>query len=133
MAPSTSPAEEDAARLAIQRLEALHAGLAPIFLGAGNVVSILNPRPVAHTIQRGGHLTPLSAFAGMGIFSAGAAIFAVPALVAIKLDAAWLLPAGWFALGAACLAVYRLALPRVGRLLVARREPLLEAACGDDL
>ena len=111
---------------------ALHAGIAPLFLGAGNVVSILNPRPAAHTIQRGGHLTPLSAFAGMGIFSAGAGIFTIPVLVAIRLDRAWLLPAGWVVLGAAALAAYRLALPRVGRLLAARREPLLDAACGDD-
>ncbi|HET8539214.1 MAG TPA: hypothetical protein VFL83_05020 [Anaeromyxobacter sp.] len=111
---------------------ALHAGIAPLFLGAGNVVSILNPRPAAHSVQRGGHLAPLSAFAGMAIFSGGAAIFALPVLVAIELDEAWLLPAGWLALGAASLGAYRLALPRVGRLLVARREPLLEVACGDD-
>jgi ABC-2 type transport system permease protein len=111
---------------------ALHAGIAPLLLGAGNVVSILNPRPAAHTIQRGGHLTPLSAFAGMAIFSAGAGIFAIPVLVAIRLDAAWLLPAGWLVLGAASLAAYRVALPRAGRLLASRREPLLDAACGDD-
>jgi ABC-2 type transport system permease protein len=111
---------------------ALHAGLAPLFLGAGNVVSILNPHPAAHTIQRGGHVTPLSAFAGMGIFSAGAAVFSVPVLVAIKLDEAWLLPGAWLALGAAALAAYRAALPRVARLLAGRREPLLDAACGDD-
>ncbi len=111
---------------------ALHAGIAPLFLGAGNLVSILNPRPASHTLQRGGHLAPVSAFAGMAIVSAGVGLFAVPALVAIRLDRAWLLPAGWLALGAACLAAYRIALPRVARLLVARREPLLDAACGDD-
>jgi len=112
---------------------ALHAGMAPFFLGPGNLVSILNPRPAAHTIQRGGHISPVSALAGMAIFSAGAGIFAIPALVAIRLDEAWLLPAGWAALGAAGLAGYRAALPRVARLLAARREPFLEAACGDDL
>ncbi len=112
---------------------ALHAGIAPLFLGAGNVVSILNPRPAAYTIQRGGHLTPLSAFAGMGIVSAGAGLFAIPVLVAIRVEQGWVLPAGWLVLGAACLAAYRLALPRVARLLAARREPLLDAACGDDL
>jgi ABC-2 type transport system permease protein len=111
---------------------ALHAGIAPLFLAAGNVVSILNPRPAAHTIQRGGHVTPLSAFAGMAIVSAGVGIFALPVLLALRADQGWVLPAGWLVLGAACLAGYRLALPRAARLLVSRREPLLEAACGDD-
>ena len=111
---------------------ALHAGIAPLFLGAGNVVSILNPRPAAHTIQRGGHVTPLSAFAGMAIVSAGLGLFALPVLLAIRVERGWLVPAGWLGLGAACLAAYRFALPRVARLLVARREPLLDAACGDD-
>jgi ABC-2 type transport system permease protein len=111
---------------------ALHAGLAPWFLGAGNAVSILNPRPAPHTVQRGGHLSPVSAFAGMAIFSAGAGLFAIPVLVALRLDAAWVLIAGWSALGLAGLALYRAVLPRVARLLVERREPLLDAVCGDD-
>lgn len=110
----------------------LHAGLAPFFLAAGNVVSILNPRPAPHTIQRGGHLAPVSALAGMAVFSAGAALFAVPVLVAIRVDEGWLLPAGWTALGLAGAALYRLALPRAARLLAERREPLLEVVCGDD-
>jgi ABC-2 type transport system permease protein len=111
---------------------ALHAGVAPWFLAAGNVVSILNPRPAPHTVQRGGHLSPVSALAGMAIFTGGAALFAVPALLAIRLDEPWLLPSAWGALGLAGLGVYRAALPRAGRLLGARREPLLEAVCGDD-
>ena len=47
---------------------------------AGNLVSILNPRPAPHTIQRGGHLSPVSALAGMAIFSAGVALFSTPVL-----------------------------------------------------
>jgi ABC-2 type transport system permease protein len=111
---------------------ALHAGIAPWFLAAGNVVSILNPRPAPHTIQRGGHLSPVSALAGMAIFSAGAALFAVPALLAIRLDEPWLLAPAWALLGLAGLALYLVALPRAARLLGSRREPLLEAVCGDD-
>ena len=111
---------------------ALHAGVAPWFLAAGNLVSILNPQPAPHTIQRGGHLSPVSAFAGMAIFSAGGGLFAAPVLVAIRLDRPWLLPAGWAALGLIGLAVYRAVLPRQARLLRDRKEPLLEAICGDD-
>lgn len=117
---------------AILGAAAFHAGIAPYFLAAGNVVSILNPRPAPYTIQRGGHLSPLSALAGMAVFSAGAALFALPVLVAIKLDEAWLLPAGWSALGLLGVVGYRAALPRVARLLVIRKEPLLDAVCGDD-
>jgi ABC-2 type transport system permease protein len=111
---------------------ALHAGIAPWFLAAGNLVSILNPRAAPHTIQRGGHLSPVSALAGMAIFSGGVGLFAIPVLLAIRLEAPWLLPAGWGALGLAGLAVYRVALPRQARLLGQRREPLLDAVCGDD-
>jgi len=111
---------------------ALHAGVAPWFLVAGNLVSILNPRAAPHTIQRGGHLSPISALAGMAIFSAGGALFSIPVLVAIRLDEPWLLPAGWAALGLAGLAVYRAVLPRLATLLHDHREPLLDAICGDD-
>ncbi len=111
---------------------ALHAGLAPFLLAAGNVVSILNPRAAPHTVQRGGHLSPVSAFAGMGILAAAGALFALPVLLALRMDAGWALPAGWAALGLAGLALYRAALPRAARLLSERREPLLEAVCGDD-
>jgi ABC-2 type transport system permease protein len=111
---------------------ALHAGLAPFLLAAGNVVSILNPRPAPHTIQRGGHLSSLSVLAGMAIFAAAAGLFSLPVLLAIRLDAAWVLPAGFAALGLAGLALYRLALARSGRLLLARKEALLAAVCGDD-
>ena len=111
---------------------ALHAGIAPWFLAAGNAVSILVPRPAPMTIQRGGHLSPVSAVAGMAIFSAGGALASLPVLAALRLDQPWLLPAGWALLGLVGLVVYRRALPRLARLLQGRREPLLEAVCGDD-
>jgi ABC-2 type transport system permease protein len=112
---------------------ALHLGMAPFFLTAGNAISILNPRAAPHTVQRGGHLSPVSVLAGMAVFGAGAALFAVPVLIAIRLDVAWVLPAGFAALGVAGILVYRAALPRLARLLAERREPFLDAVCGDDL
>jgi ABC-2 type transport system permease protein len=90
-------------------------------------------RPAPYTIQRGGHLAPASALAGMAIVSAGSALFAAPVLAAISLEEPWLLPAGWAALGAAGAVAYRATLPRAARLLAARREPLLQAVCGDDV
>jgi len=119
-------------RWALTGALALHAGLAPWFLAAGNVVSIVNPQAASHSIQRGGHLSPASALAGMAILSAGTALFSIPVLVAIRLDEPWLLAVGWTALGLAGIAVYRAALPRAARLLDVRREPLLDAACGDE-
>jgi ABC-2 type transport system permease protein len=111
---------------------ALHAGIAPWFLLAGNLVSILVPRAAPHTIQRGGHLAPVSAFAGMAIFTAGGVFFSAPVVLAIRFDQPWLLPAGWAALGLAGLVAYRAALPRQARMFHERREPLLEAICGDE-
>lgn len=112
---------------------ALHAGIAPFFLAAGNFVSILNPRPAPYTLQRGGHLSPVATLAGMVIFSAGSALFALPVLGAIRLDDPWLLPAAWTALGLAGVLLYRATLPVARRLLEGRREPLLAAVCGDEL
>jgi ABC-2 type transport system permease protein len=111
---------------------ALHAGMAPFFLAAGNVISIVNPRPAPYTVQRGGHLSPISVLAGMAVFAVGTGVFAVPVLVALRLDRAWVLPAAFLVLGVAGAAAYRAALPRVARLLSERREPLLDAICGDD-
>lgn len=111
---------------------ALHAGSGPWFLASGNVVSILNPRPAPYTVQRGGHLSPVSALAGMAIFSAVGLLFAVPVLVAIRLDEPWVLPSGWAVLGLLGLAIYRGVLPRLARLMRDRREPLLDAIAGDD-
>jgi ABC-2 type transport system permease protein len=111
---------------------ALHAGIAPWFLAAGNVVSILNPRAASHGLQRGGRLSPLSVLAGMAIVSSGSGLFAAPVLLAIRRDQPWLLVSSWLALGAIGAALYRAVLPRLGRLLTARREPLLDAVAGDE-
>jgi ABC-2 type transport system permease protein len=111
----------------------LHAGMAPFFLAAGNVISIVNPRPAPYSVQRGGHLSPVSVLAGMAVFSAGAGLFAVPVLLAIRLDRAWVLPVGFAGLGLLGALVYRATLPRAARLLAARKEPLLAAICGDDV
>ena len=111
---------------------ALHAGIAPWFLAAGNAVSILNPSAASHTVQRGSRLSPISALAGMAIVSAGGVVFGAPALAAIRLEEPWLLAASWLVLGIAGLWGYRSVLPRLGRLLAARREPLLAAVCGDE-
>jgi ABC-2 type transport system permease protein len=112
---------------------ALHAGMAPFLLAAGNVISIVNPRPAPYTVQRGGHLSPISVLAGMVVFAVGAGLFALPVLVAIRLDRAWVLPVAFSALGIAGAVAYRAALPRMAGLLAERREPLLDAICGDDV
>lgn len=111
---------------------ALHAGIAPFFLAAGNVVSVLAPRAASHGVQRSGRVSPVAGLAGMAIVSAGASVFAVPVLFAIRRDAPWLLAAAWLALGVAGAALYRALLPRTARLLAGRREALLEAVTGDE-
>jgi ABC-2 type transport system permease protein len=111
---------------------ALHAGIAPVFLVAGNAVSILNPRAASHTVQRGGRLSPVSGLAGMAIVSGGAGLFAAPVLVALRMDEPWVLVGAWAALGLAGLVVYRALHPRLARLLAARREELLAAVAGDE-
>ncbi|WP_242360808.1 hypothetical protein [Anaeromyxobacter sp. SG17] len=111
---------------------ALHAGIAPWLLAAGNFVSVLNPRAAASTVQRGGSLSPLSSLAGMVIVSCAAGAFAVPVVFAVRRDAPWLLVLGWTALGLAGAIAYRVALPAAARLLARRREPLLDAIAGDE-
>ncbi|ABS26253.1 hypothetical protein [Anaeromyxobacter sp. Fw109-5] len=110
---------------------ALHAGVAPWLLAAGNFVSVLNPRAAANTVQRGGALSPLSSLAGMLIVAGAAAAFGVPAFLAVRRGAPWLLVAGWAALGLAGAVAYRVALPFAARLLERRREALLAAVAGD--
>ncbi|ABC81540.1 hypothetical protein [Anaeromyxobacter dehalogenans] len=117
---------------AIAAALALHAGAAPWFLAAGNLVSVLVPRAASTSIQRGGRLSPLTALAGMALVSAVSAVFAVPVVAALRLEAPWLVAASWAALGALGLWLYRRALPRTARLLSARREALLAAVAGDE-
>jgi len=111
---------------------ALHLGVAPWFYGLGNLVSILNPRVSSSTLQRSGNLPALSGLVGMGIVATVSGLFALPVLLALRLDEGWVLPVAWLLLGAGGLAAYRATLPRVGRLLGERRELLLAVATGDD-
>jgi ABC-2 type transport system permease protein len=111
---------------------ALHAGMAPWLYGLGNLVSVLNPRVASMTLQRSGNLPALSGLAGMAIVSGVAGLFALPVLLALRLDEGWVLPAAWAVLGLAGAVGYRASLPGVGRLLGRRREPLLAAVTGDD-
>jgi len=111
---------------------AVHAGTAPWLLAAGNFVSILNPRPAPMNVQRGGKVSALSGLAGMAAVSGAGGLFAVPALLAIRLEAPWVIAAGAALLGGAGGAVYLALLPRAARLFAARREALLEAVCGDE-
>ena len=111
---------------------ALHLGAAPWFFALGNAVAILNPRVAPLTLQRSGTLPALSALAGMVIFSAVAALFALPVLLALKLDLGWLLPPAWILLGLAGGLLWWRSLPLASRLLLARREELLAAVTGDE-
>ena len=117
---------------AVAAAVALHAGVAPWLLAAGNFVSVLNPRAAANTVQRGGSLSPLSSLAGMVIVSGAGAAFAIPAVLAVRRDAPWLLVGGWAALGLAGAIAYRVALPFAAALVARRREPLLAAVAGDE-
>jgi ABC-2 type transport system permease protein len=110
----------------------VHAGTAPWLFAAGNFVSILNPTPAPMTVQRGGHVTALSGLAGMAAISGVGGLFAVPALVAIRLEEPWVLVAGAAVVAALGAGAYALLLPRAGALLAARREAVLAAITGDD-
>lgn len=112
---------------------ALHAGVAPWLHGLGNLVSVLNPRVTSRNLQRSGNLPALTALAGMVSFSGVSALFALPVLLALRLDEGWVLPVAWLALGAAGVLAYRATLARVARLLSSRREGLLAAVTEDDL
>jgi len=59
-------------------------------------------------------------------------VFALPVLVAVRLEQPWIMAAGWAVLGLAALAVYRATLPATARFLARRQEELLAAVCGDD-
>jgi ABC-2 type transport system permease protein len=111
---------------------ALHLGLAPALHGAGNLVSAWNPRAAAFGAQRGGHVAPASALAGIAIVSTASGIFSLPVLAAVHAEEPWLMPAGWALLGVAALVAYRLTLPRVAALVGARREALLAAVCDEE-
>lgn len=110
----------------------LHAGLAPWLLAAGNVVSILSPRAMRLTLQRGARLPAASTLAGLLVVSAGMGLFAAPVPLALLFDRPELLLVAWAGLGGAGLAVYGAALRPAGRLLARRREALLDGVARDE-
>jgi ABC-2 type transport system permease protein len=95
-------------------------------------VTSSNPIGAGFTLERGSRLPMLSGLVGMGVTSVVTAGFAVPVLAALKLEAPWLLPPAWVALGVIGFGVYRATLPAVGRLAERRREAILEAVCSED-
>ncbi len=111
---------------------ALHAALAPMLYGLGNVVAILNPRAAPFGVQRGGSLPNLSGLAGMIILSSAASLLAVPVLVALRFESPWVVPASWTLLCIVGFLAYRWTLPMAADLLHRRREQILAVVCGDD-
>ncbi len=112
---------------------ALHAGIAPVLYGLGNLVAVLNPRAAPFGVQRGGSLPNLSGLAGMVILTGASSVLAVPVLAALRLESPWLVPASWTLLGLAGFAAYRRTLPVVADLLDRRREQVLSVVCGEDV
>jgi ABC-2 type transport system permease protein len=111
---------------------ALHAGMAPWLYAVGNAVSVLNPKAASFAVQQRASLPALSGLAGLAVVSVTTGLFALPVLAALRLEAPWVLPGGWAALGLAGGWVYRRALGAEGRLLGSRRDALLPVVCGDD-
>jgi ABC-2 type transport system permease protein len=110
----------------------LHAGTAPWLFTAGAVVAILRPKAASFAIQRSSAVSTFSGLLGMGIVSAVMGMFALPALVAVRLESTAALLAGWTLLGAVGGIVFRVGIPREARLLADRRDEFLPAICGDD-
>ena len=111
----------------------LEVGLAPVLYGLGNVLGILSPRAAPAGLHRAGAVSPLSALVAMAITSGALAIFAVPVLGALWLDALWAVPIAWAVLAASAAIAWRATLPLAGRFLARRREQVLAAVCGDEV
>lgn len=111
---------------------ALEVGLAPVLYGLGNVLGILAPRAAPSGLHRAGSVSPLAALAAMGITSGALALFALPVLGALWLDALWSVPIAWAVLAVAAGVAWRATLPVAGRFLSRRREQVLAAVCGDE-
>jgi ABC-2 type transport system permease protein len=111
----------------------LQVGMAPLLYGLGNVLGMVVPRAATFGIQRSGSVSPLAALAAMAISSATLGLFGLPVLLAVYLEALWLVPVSWAVLAVCGGVAWRLTLPASGRLLVARREEILAAVCGDDV
>jgi ABC-2 type transport system permease protein len=111
---------------------ALHAGLSPWLYAVGNFVTVANPIGAGFTLERGSRLPMLSGLVGMFATSAMAGIFALPVLVAVKLEDGWLLPPAWAALGLVGMAIHRVTLPTAGGIARRRCEGILDAVCGEE-
>jgi ABC-2 type transport system permease protein len=111
---------------------ALHAGLSPWLYAVGNYVTVANPIGAGFTLERGSRLPMLSGLVGMFATSLMTGLFALPVLLAVKLEDGWLLAPSWAALGVAGIAVHRLALPSAARIARRRREGILDAVCSED-
>ena len=111
---------------------ALHLGLTPWLYAVGNVVTSANPIGAGFTLERGSRLPMLSGLLGMLATSIATGIFALPVLVAQKLEIGWVLPPAWVGLGVVGFGLYRATLPAAGRLAERRREGILDAVCGDE-
>ncbi len=92
---------------------------------AGAVLSILFPSPRDMGASRN-RLSLVSAFAMTGATPAAAAVFGLPAVLLLPRHPG-LAPAVLLVLLVAAAGFYRLMLPRLGRLLISRREALLAA------
>ncbi len=110
----------------------LHAAAAPWLLAAGFLVSILRPKAASFAIQRSSAVSAFSGLLGMGILSAVMGLFALPALLALRVDSPGALVGGWGVLGLLGAWGFRKAIPREARLLAERRDEFLPAVCGDE-
>ncbi len=110
----------------------LHAAMAPLLFLSGFLVSILRPKAASFAIQRSSAVSTFSGLIGMGILSAVMALFALPALLAVRSESPATLVVGWGILGVAGAWAFRKAIPREGRLLADRRDEFLPTVCGDD-
>jgi len=112
---------------------ALELGLAPLLYGLGNVLGILLPRAASFGLQRTGSISPLATLAALATATSGLGLFGLPVLLAVHLDAFWLVPASWVALAVCAGGAWYLTLPAAARLLSARREEVLMALSGDEV
>lgn len=112
---------------------ALHLGLGAPLYSVGNAISVIHPKAAQWSFRRGGTVPALSALVAMIALFFSAAIFALPALLALYLDSPWVLVGLWAALGALGFVGWRTLLSPAARLLERRKEQVVSVVAGDDL